>query len=171
MQRSAFSTKNATCMAKIEFNTGIEALTIFLVSVMAAVHWRALFSTTVEARRSLPRNGTRRLKGVTQEGESDRSNRTLLLLAFRLNDPARARSLAPHLSCDLGDAIIGCKAAEPSVPNRRLAPTSRAVRLKMLGFSLISVALPRHNFRAHYYVFTTLWQRPEKWNIVVSITA
>jgi hypothetical protein len=122
-------------MAKIEFNTGIETLTIFLVSVMAAGHWRALFSTTVEARRSLPRNETRRLKGVTQEGESDRSNRTLLLSAFRLNDPARARSLAPHLSCDLGDAIIGCKAAEPSVANRRVGAFHIALSQKHWGFA------------------------------------
>jgi hypothetical protein len=31
-------------MAKMEFNTGIETLTIFLVSDVAAVHGRALFS-------------------------------------------------------------------------------------------------------------------------------
>jgi len=31
-------------MAKMEFNTGIETLTIFLVSVVATVHERALFS-------------------------------------------------------------------------------------------------------------------------------
>jgi hypothetical protein len=31
-------------MAKMEFNTGIETLTIFLASVVAAVHRRALFS-------------------------------------------------------------------------------------------------------------------------------
>ena len=43
-QRSALCTKNATYMAKMEFNTGIETLTIFLVSVVAAVHGRALFS-------------------------------------------------------------------------------------------------------------------------------
>ena len=65
-QWTAFCTKSATYMAKTEFNTCIETLTIFLVSVVAAVRERALFST-VEARRSLPRNGTRRLKGVTQK--------------------------------------------------------------------------------------------------------
>jgi hypothetical protein len=31
-------------MAKMEFNTGIETLTIFLVSVVADVHGRALLS-------------------------------------------------------------------------------------------------------------------------------
>jgi len=43
-QWTAFCTKNATYMAKMEFNTGIETLTIFLVSVVATVHERALFS-------------------------------------------------------------------------------------------------------------------------------
>jgi len=38
-QWTAFCTKNATYMAKMKFNTGIRTLTIFLVSVAAAVHW------------------------------------------------------------------------------------------------------------------------------------
>jgi hypothetical protein len=36
--------KTATYVAKMEFNTGIETLTIFLVSIVAAGHGRALFS-------------------------------------------------------------------------------------------------------------------------------
>ena len=36
-QWTAFCTKNATYMAKVEFNTGIETLTIFLVSIAKAI--------------------------------------------------------------------------------------------------------------------------------------
>jgi hypothetical protein len=41
---TAFCAKNATCMAKTEFNTLIETLKIFLVPVVAAVHERTLSS-------------------------------------------------------------------------------------------------------------------------------
>jgi hypothetical protein len=40
----AFCVKNATYMAKTEFNRVIETLKIFLVPVVAAVHETALFS-------------------------------------------------------------------------------------------------------------------------------
>ena len=36
--------KERNPMAKMEFNTGIETLTIFLISIVAAVHGKALFS-------------------------------------------------------------------------------------------------------------------------------
>jgi hypothetical protein len=76
-QWTAFCTKNAAYMAKMKFNTGIETLTIFLVSVAAAVHWS--FVLYYSGSPAVPaRNGTRRLKGVTQKGESHRLNRTLL---------------------------------------------------------------------------------------------
>jgi hypothetical protein len=57
-QWTAFCAKNATYMAKTEFNTVIETLKIFLVPVVAAVHARALFS--------LPWKPAR-LKGATQK--------------------------------------------------------------------------------------------------------
>jgi Nucleotidyl transferase AbiEii toxin, Type IV TA system len=44
---TAFCAKNATCMAKTEFNTLIETLKIFLVPVVAAVHERTLFSNSL----------------------------------------------------------------------------------------------------------------------------
>jgi hypothetical protein len=59
-------------MAKMEFNTGnrnTDDLSRFRCGSGAR---ESFVLTTVEARRSLPRNRTRRLKGVTQEGESDR---------------------------------------------------------------------------------------------------
>lgn len=54
-------------MAKMEFNTGIETLTIFLVSVVAAVHGRPVFSVRWKPGGHSRGIGIRRRKGVTQK--------------------------------------------------------------------------------------------------------
>jgi hypothetical protein len=61
-QFTALCTKSAAYVAKMEFNTGIETLTIFLVSVVTAGHQESFVLSTVEARRSPPRNGPADLK-------------------------------------------------------------------------------------------------------------
>jgi hypothetical protein len=127
--------KECAYMAKMEFNTGIETLTIFLVSVVAAMHGRALSSLRWKPCGPCRGMGPADLR----ERRKKESLTAQVELSSRRRSGERSRARLPSIR----------------FRNRRLAPISRAPCLKMLGFSLISEALPRHNFRAHYYVFAT----------------
>jgi hypothetical protein len=84
----------ATYMAKMEFETGIETLTIFLASVVAAVHRRAHYggSPTVPAAEWDPQTeGSHAKKRVPSTAQSNS-----LPIVVPVNDSAGGRSLAPH---------------------------------------------------------------------------
>jgi hypothetical protein len=75
---TTFCAKNATCMAKTEFNTLIETLKMFLVPVVAAVHERTLFSQQWRPGGAWRGIGPADLRdGCKIQCPPDRSNRTL----------------------------------------------------------------------------------------------